>query len=55
MRVLSGHVRSELCESVHLGVKGASTVVTSHYKINLEHVCEGYVLPGERDLAEAEM
>lgn len=36
-------------------MKRASAVVTSHYEINLEQVCEGYVLPGERDLAEAEM
>jgi hypothetical protein len=55
MRVLSGHVRSELCEAVHLGVKRTLVVVASHYEINLERVCEGYVLPDEHDLAEAEM
>jgi hypothetical protein len=55
MRVLSGHVRSELCEVVHLRVKRALAVIASHYEINLERVCEGYVLPDEHDLAEAEM
>jgi hypothetical protein len=48
-------VRSELYEVVNLGVKRALAVVASHYEINLEWVCEGYVLPNECDLAEAKM
>jgi hypothetical protein len=55
MRALSGYVRSELCEAIHLGVKRALAVVASHYEINLEWVCEGYVLQDKRDLSEAEM
>lgn len=54
-RALSGYVRSELREAVHLGVKQALAVVASHYEINLERACEGYVLPDEHNLAEAEM
>jgi hypothetical protein len=30
-------------------------VVASHYEIDLERVCMGYVLPNESDLADAEM
>jgi hypothetical protein len=55
MRALSGYVRGELREAVHLGVKRALVVVASHYEIDLERVCEGYVLPDEPDLADAEM
>jgi hypothetical protein len=55
MRALSGYVWSELREAVHLRVKRALAAVASHYEINLEWVCEGYILPDERDLIEAEM
>jgi hypothetical protein len=55
MLALSGHVQSELREAVHTGVKRALAVVASHYKIDLEWVCEGYIFPGEDDLAEAEV
>jgi hypothetical protein len=30
-------------------------VVASHYEIDLERVCKGYVLPDEPDLTDAEM
>jgi hypothetical protein len=36
-------------------VKRALVVVASHYEIDLEQVCECYVLPDEPDLADAEM
>jgi hypothetical protein len=36
-------------------VKQVLVVVASHYEINLERACEGYVLLDERNLAEAEM
>jgi hypothetical protein len=55
MRALSGYVRSKLREAVHLRVKRAFAVVASYYEINLERVCEGYVLPDEDDLTEAEV
>jgi hypothetical protein len=42
MQSLSGYVRSELREAVHLGVKRALAEVASHFDINLEQVCEGY-------------
>jgi hypothetical protein len=48
-------VRGELCDAVHLGVKQALVMVASHYEIDLERVCEGYVLPDELELADAEM
>ena len=35
----------ELHNVVHLGVKRALAEVASHYEIDLERVCEGYVLP----------
>jgi hypothetical protein len=52
MQALSGYVRSELHEVVHLRVKQTLAVVASHYETNLERVCEGYVLPDEDDLTE---
>lgn len=51
----SGFVQSELHEAIHLGVKRALAVVASNYEIDLEQVCEGYVLLDEHNLAEAEM
>lgn len=55
MQALSGYMHSELREAVHLGVKREFAVVTSHYEINPERVCKGYVLPDEDDLTEAEV
>jgi hypothetical protein len=45
MRALSGHVRSELRGVLHIGVKWALAVVSSHYEVYLEQVSDGYVLP----------
>jgi hypothetical protein len=42
---LSGHVRSELRGVLHIGVKWALAVVSSHYEVYLEQVSDGYVLP----------
>ena len=55
MQALSGYVWGELCDAVHLEVKRAVAVVASHYEIDLERVCEGYILPDESELADAEM
>jgi hypothetical protein len=55
MRALSGYVQGELCDAIHVGVKWAFAVVASHYMIDLERVCEGYVLPDEPKLADAEV
>jgi hypothetical protein len=55
MQALSGYVRGELRDAVHLGVKRARAVVASHYEIDLEWVCEGYVLAHEPELADAKM
>jgi hypothetical protein len=55
MLALSGHMQSELHEAVHTGVKWALVVVASHYEIDIKRVCEGYILPDEDDLAEAEV
>lgn len=55
MQALSGYVRRELHEAVHLRVKRVLAIVESHYEINLERVCKGCVLSDERDLVKAEM
>src|SRR5690348_5650212 len=55
MLALSGHVRSELREVVHIKVKRVLVAVASHYEIDLERVCEGYILSDEDDLAEVEV
>jgi hypothetical protein len=48
-------ITGELHGAVHLGVKRALAVVASHYKINIERVCDSYMLPDEPELAAAEM
>jgi hypothetical protein len=45
---------SPLRGAVHLGVKWALAVVVSHYEIDLERVCDDYVLLDEPELAAAE-
>jgi hypothetical protein len=55
MLALSGHVRSKLREAVHTKMKWTLSIIASHYEIDLERVCEGYILPDEDDLAEAEV
>lgn len=55
MQALSGYVRSELRDAIHLGVMRVLAIVASHYKINLERVCKGYIMPDEADLAEAKV
>jgi hypothetical protein len=45
----------KLHDAVHLGVKRTLAVVASHYEIDLERVCESYVLPNELELVNAEM
>jgi hypothetical protein len=55
MQALSGYVWGKLYDAIHFGVKRTLAVVASHYEIDLERVCEGYVLPDEPELADAEM
>jgi hypothetical protein len=55
MRALSGYVWGELRNVIHLGVKRALPVVASHYEIDLERMCECYVLPNKCELADTEM
>jgi hypothetical protein len=47
-------MRSKLHEVVHTRVKGALAAGASHYEVDVERVSEGYILPDEDDLAEAE-
>jgi hypothetical protein len=51
---LSGHMRSELREALHTGMKRVLAIVVSHYIVDLERVSEGYILPEGDDLAEVE-
>jgi hypothetical protein len=45
LRALGGHVTGRLHRALHLGVQEALGVVRSHYKVNLEAVASGYVVP----------
>jgi hypothetical protein len=54
MQALGDFVWGELWGAVHLGVKRALVMVASHYEIDLERVCDTYVLPDEPELAAAE-
>lgn len=55
MQALGGYIRGEFHGAVHLGVKQALAMVTSRYEIDIERVCDGYVLPDEPELATAEV
>jgi hypothetical protein len=54
MQALGDFVWGELWGAVHLGVKRALVMVASHYEIDLERVCDTYVLPDEPELAATE-
>jgi hypothetical protein len=45
LRTLSGHVTQRMCRALHLGVQKALGVVVSHYRVNLEAISTGYVVP----------
>ena len=52
---LSGRVHERLRGALHMGVKRALAVVSSHYAINLKAVSDGYVLPEDDEEADAEV
>jgi hypothetical protein len=45
LRTLSGHVTWRMRHTLHLGVQKALGVVASHYQVDLEAVCTGYIVP----------
>ena len=55
LAVLSGQVWERLRAALHIGVKRALAVVSSHYAVNLEAVSDGYVLPEDDKEADAEV
>jgi hypothetical protein len=55
LRALGGHVCSRLRGALHHGVRRAFTVLASHYDVDLERVSEGYCVPGEEEVALAEV
>jgi hypothetical protein len=55
MRALGVHVRGRLHGALHLGVRRAFTVLTSHYDVDLKRVSEGYCLPDDEEAALAEV
>jgi hypothetical protein len=54
MQAPGDFVRGDLHGAIHLRVKRALAVVASHYEIDLERVCDGFVLPDEPELVAAE-
>jgi hypothetical protein len=42
---LSGHVAQRMRRALHLGVQKALGVVVSHYRVDLEAISTGYVVP----------
>jgi hypothetical protein len=42
---LSGHVTQRMRRALHLGVQKALGVVVSHYRVDLEAISTGYVIP----------
>jgi hypothetical protein len=44
-------MRSRLRGALHLGVRWAFVILSSHYDVDLERVSEGYCLPNDEDAA----
>ena len=40
---------------MHIGIKHALAVVSSHYAVNLEAVSDGYILPDDDEEADEEV
>ena len=53
--MLSGQVRERLWGALHMGVKRALAVVSSHYAVNLEAVSDDYILPDDDEKADEEV
>jgi hypothetical protein len=45
LHALGGHVTQRMRRALHLGVQKALGVVVSHYRVNLEAISTGYVIP----------
>jgi hypothetical protein len=45
LRALSGHVTQCMRRSLHEGVQKALGIVVSHYRVDLEAISTGYVVP----------
>jgi hypothetical protein len=45
LHALSGHVTQRMRRALHLGVQKALGVVVSHYRVDLEAISTGYVVP----------
>jgi hypothetical protein len=45
LRALSGRVTQRMRHALHLGVQKAIGVVVSHYRVDLEAISTGYVVP----------
>jgi hypothetical protein len=45
LRALNRHVTQRMCRTLHLGVRKALGVVSSHYQVDLEAVSTSYVIP----------
>jgi hypothetical protein len=45
LRVLGGHVARHMRCGLHLGIKKALGVVTSHYQVDFKAVSSGYIVP----------
>ena len=53
--MLSGQMRERLLVALHMGVKRALSVFSSHYAINLEAISDGYILPDDDEEADEEV
>ena len=54
LAALSGQMRERLRAALHMGVKRALAVISSHYAINLEAVSDGYIFPDDDEEADEE-
>ena len=56
LAALSGQVNDRIRDALHLGVKRAFAVVSSHYDgLNFDTISKGYILSDDEDEAEREI
>ena len=55
LTALSGQVRERLRAALHMSIKHALAVISSHYAVNLEAVSDGYILSDDDEEANEEV
>lgn len=49
LSTLGSQVRDRLRDALHISVKRALAMVSSHYQVDLDNVCDGYIVGEEHE------